>query len=107
MAVRYYTDITKHRYPGIARAALEMAYDNGGVNRFRPESATIEELDIILAHDTYATLDLSTISEWLSGLSYDELVIAVAGEETETAELMAAAPVGTIELLNAIFDGPE
>lgn len=101
----YQTDTTKHRYPGIAKAALEMAYDNGGVSRDRPESVTIDELDRVLAGGVELAFDLDAISGWLETLSEDDLVIAVAGEQTEMARLLEAAPAGTDFLLNAIFDG--
>lgn len=100
------TEVSKHRYPGIARAALEMAYDNGGVNRHRPERVTMKELDIVLAGGIDVAFDLSAIDRWLTELSDDELLTAVAGEHSEVQELMTRAPPGTDELLNAIFDGP-
>jgi hypothetical protein len=100
------TDISKHRYSGIARAALEMAYDNGGVNRDRPERVTIEELDYVLANINDESPDvLGVINDWLVRLSDEDLVTAVAGEHSEVQELMKRAPLGTAELLNSIFDG--
>jgi hypothetical protein len=81
-----------------------MAYDNGGVNRDRPESMTITELDAVLALP-HPPMDLDAVSLWLMGLSEEHLVTAVAGEESEVEELMQQAPQGTNNLLNAIFDG--
>lgn len=106
-ALTFATDISKHRYPGIARAALEMAYDNGGVNRDRPEQVSIDELDAVLAADGFdIAFDLQQISDWLLALPDDQLSTAVAGEHSDVAALMGRAPPGADELLNAIFDGP-
>lgn len=104
---QYDTDISRHLYPGLARAALEMAYDNGGVTRDRDESVTIDELDQVLVNEGDLHYDLKAISDWLEALPDDDLVIAVAGETNEMAKLMAGAPAGTDDLLNAIFNGPE
>lgn len=99
--------IARHRYPGIAKAAIEMAYDNGGVTRARPERVTVEELDAVLVSDGFdVAFDIQAINDWLLALSEDKLLVAVAGEHSEVAELMLRAPPGTDDLLNAIFDGP-
>lgn len=105
MSRAFATDIAAHRYPGIARAALEMAYDNGGVTRDRPEGAIIQELGVVLAEGFDLAFDLNAISGWLLSLPDTQLNIAVAGEYSEMVELMSGAPPGTNSLLNAIFDG--
>ncbi len=91
------------RYPGILRATLAIAYDNGGVNRDRPERAVRDALVLYLAgYPTQALLD--PIDAWLSGLSDEALETCCAGEDTDRATLLAGAPDGANALLNEIFE---
>jgi hypothetical protein len=92
-------------YAGIERAALEISYDNGGINRFRTEADLRGELDAYLA-TSGQTFDLAAIDAWLLALSEDEIEIVCAGEQTEALALLASrhAPAGTDELLNNIFE---
>jgi len=101
----YSTDLTKHDYPGIAKAALEMAYCNGGVNRYRPEREVIAALDQrVLGGGIDLAFDLRAIDRWLGALHYDDLQTAVDGEQSEMEQLIAGAPAGTEAVLNAIWE---
>jgi hypothetical protein len=99
------SELTEHQHPGIARAALEMSYANGGINRDRSEADVLSDLNVTLAIVEGFKLDLGAIDKWLGGLSEDDLLTVVDGEETETDALTAKAPAGTQSLLNAIFHG--
>jgi hypothetical protein len=99
----YETDISKHRYPGIARATLEMSYCNGGVNRDRRESEVLEDLENILVGGSDLAFDLPAISQWLAALDDETLGNVVDGDQDEAAKLMEGAPAGTDALLNEIF----
>jgi hypothetical protein len=90
-------------FPGITRAALEMAYDNGGINHYRSERALIDDLQHLLARDA-GRYNLGPIDKWLESLSQGDLQTAVAGEESEIVAILHDAPLGTDDLLNVIFD---
>lgn len=100
----YDTDISAHRYPGIARAALEMSYCNGGINIHRREADVIADLETALTGGVDIAFDLRAISDWLKALDDETLQSAVDGCETEIAEVLKDAPGGTHSLLDAIFE---
>lgn len=90
------------RWPGIKRAALEIAYDNGGINRDRSEKTMLKECDNFL--DSHPEEMLQPIDKWLSELSEDDLSTVCAGEESDAKALLETAPPFTEFLLNAYFD---
>ena len=94
--------VTKHRFPGIARAALEMSYANGGINRDRREKDALAKLESILAECDLA-MDLPAISAWAMALSDDDMLTLVDGEESKQHAIVTRAPHGTDGLLNLIF----
>lgn len=86
-------------YPFIIKAAQEIWYDNGMVNRLEPESEKLEFLNIWLKK-----LDqnhLANIEKILSNLTEEELDTLCCGEETEAEKL---APTEVHEFLDQIFD---
>ncbi|WP_158966199.1 hypothetical protein [Chachezhania sediminis] len=89
------------RYPGITAAALEIAYDNGGISRFRPEDQMRAELDAFLARQAIA---LGPIDRWLADLPQSDLETVCAGDQDEAKAILATAPPGTHDLLNRYFD---
>lgn len=89
-------------FPGIAKAALEIAYDNGGINRYRTEKKMLGELDKFLS--TQPGELLPAIDAWLSSLSSDDLELVCAGEQSEAAKVLAEAPPFTDQLLNDYFE---
>lgn len=97
------TDFSKHAFPAIAKAAVEMAYANGGINRHRREDNVLRKLDRLLS-ETSVAMDHIKINEWLANLTYEELQIVVDGEEVERDQFMRNAPAGTNALLDQIFD---
>ncbi len=92
------------RYPGISRACLEIALDNGGINRGRPLKQQQRELARFLERQPQEILP--AIDAWLSGLSDDDLSTVCCGgqDEPETQALRAKAPPFTDQLLNDYFD---
>jgi hypothetical protein len=103
-AMYFETDLSKRQFPGIAKAALEMSYCNGGINRDRRERDVLKILDAMLADGADLALDLPAIDAWLSALSDDDLQTVVDGEETEMLALLKSAPTGTGAFLTAIFE---
>lgn len=101
------------KWPGLKKAALDIAYDNGMINRCCPEDDWLRSLDPVLGADGVYDADLERWSEWLLTLSEDELSVVAAGEETEMLAIMANAPPcdsgeGDLNgLLNDIFEAPE
>lgn len=101
------------KWPGLKRAALEIAYDNGMINRCCSEDDWLRSLDQVLGAEGVYDADLERWSEWLLTLSEDELSTVAAGEESEMLAIMANAPPaesgeGDLNgLLNDIFEAPE
>jgi hypothetical protein len=89
-------------FPGIKRAALEIAYDNGGINRFRPEVVVLHELEQFLARQPSELLP--DIDGWLSGLSDADLETVCCGEESDQLSLVKTAPPFTHQLLDDYFN---
>lgn len=103
--MEYHTDLTTQKFPGITKAALEMSYCNGGINRDRSEKAVVRALDTFLASDGRdMAFDLPAISVWLAALDEPTLSTAVDGEQSEMEALMKTAPAGTDQLLSDIFN---
>ena len=90
------------RFPGIARAALEITLDNGGINRNRSEKQQRKELSDFLERQPQEILP--AIDAWLSSLSKEDLEVACTGEHFEMAALLSKAPPFTETLLNDYFD---
>lgn len=102
------------QFPGIIKATLSLAYDNGGINRERSEreclrdlSANLRERWLSARHAGLRTTQyvaLKAIDSWLNNLSEESLDTACNGEESEVATMLSSAPHGTTELLNDIFE---
>ena len=96
--------MTKLSYPGIARAAFEIAIDNGGINRNRSERQQEKEFQRWIAKQPPDILP--PIDAWLASLSDDDLQTFCSGgqDEPETEAIRKHAPPFTDSLLNAYFD---
>ncbi|MFA6966080.1 hypothetical protein [Bosea sp. (in: a-proteobacteria)] len=90
------------RFPGIRRAALEIALDNGGINRSRPIGQQRRELKRWIARQPQEPL--REIDAWLAGLSDEDLNTVCAGEASEQDVLLKDAPPFTDKLLNDYFE---
>lgn len=89
-------------YPGIRRAALQIAYDNGGINRHREEAQMLREFDRWIARQPNEILP--DIDAWLASLSGDNLETVCCGEGSEQLAALKTAPPFTHELLNDYFN---
>ena len=96
------------KYPGIERATIEMAYDNGCVNRDRSEESLLLDLVSWLRDvDDEHGLDreaLLGIDAWLTSLSEEDMHMLCAEEEREQQVVQAkaqelAAPCAILLLL--------
>lgn len=90
------------RYPGIKRAVLAIAYDNGGINRYRTEKDMLRELESFLVRQPSEILP--DIDRWLASLSDDDLQTVCCGEHDDQLALTKTAPPFTHQLLNDYFD---
>lgn len=90
-------------YPNIKKACMEISYDNGGVNRHRPETQVRKETADFLAARPYSD-QFFAIDTWLGSLGRDEMQTICAGEETEQRAILASAPPFTAQLLDEYFD---
>lgn len=101
--MKYETDLmATQRFPGLSRAALEMAYANGGINRDRREDEVLKKLHELVG--SFVVIDMMPIDLWLSRLSEDDMLTAVDGEEEDQKKVLAGAPPMTDLILNAIFE---
>lgn len=93
------------RYPAIRKAALNIAYDNGMVNRDMPEPEFLRRVDAVVGADGVNHKDLVAINSVLSAFSDEQLDTLCTGEEQEQGALMAGQPLKSkiLGLLNDIF----
>lgn len=89
-------------FPGIKRAALAIAYDNGGINCTRSQKRMLGEFRRWLEKQPQEPLP--EIDAWLASLSDDDLETFCAGEHSEMMALMSGAPPFTDKLLNDYFE---
>jgi hypothetical protein len=90
-------------FPGIRRAALCIALDNGGINRERSEQQMLEELYTWL--ELQPVEDLFRFDPWLKDLSDEALETVCCDSQSDAGvELMKGAPAGLDDFLNAYFD---
>lgn len=103
------------QYPALRRVALEIAYDNGMINRLQTEDQWLASLDGVLECDGCYAEDLEAWSSYLDTLSSRQIALIAAGEQDdpEKVALLAAAPLppsgadGTLDgLLDDIFEAP-
>jgi len=92
----------REAYPNIHRAALAIAIDNGGLNRWRSEKQIHKEIAAWLAKQPDDLL--KPIDEWLGRLSQEQFEMACSGAEDDAVALLSTAPPFTDELLNRYFD---
>jgi len=90
--------------PGLKRACLAIAYDNGMVNRSEGEDLWLRRTDeMLLEAPILLTLEAET---WLNELDDEQMLVLCAGEATEAAALMRGSPNPRYvdHLLNCVFD---
>lgn len=91
-------------YPGLAKACFQIALDNGGLNRLRPEKQL--RRDITRWISAQPTEVIGPIDAWLSTLTDDDIETVCCGgaDEPEQIALLEKAPPFTDETLNRYFD---
>jgi hypothetical protein len=91
-------------FPGIRRAALEIAYDNGCINRFQSETKALRKVDRFISGQPLDLIEQMDV--WLSGLSDEEISDACCGGDGEPERLavMAGAPPFADGILDDIFE---
>lgn len=93
------------RFVHLEQAVVTMAYDNGGVNRERPETEVREDFwAMVYRHDALGAMP--RVEEWLATLTEEQRTSVLTGEEEEVASIMRAtnAPEGTGDLLDLLFE---
>jgi hypothetical protein len=77
------------RLQGLRKAALEIAYDNGKINRYQSEEAYLDKVETIIGSDGVYGEDLEREDAWLRTLSDDDVNTLCAGEHDDVRELVA------------------
>ena len=78
-------------YPSIKEAALNIAYENGVVNRTTTETEVLENLDEII--DSHNNEDLNTIDRWLCGLDEVDFENLTTGDVDSAEFIMEGCPM--------------
>lgn len=99
-----------NQYPNIKKAALEIAYDNGIINRLTAEDDWLLSLDEVMAG--YDQADLVSFDMWLGTLSDEDFNVVATGDqdEAENIEKTFTVPYGgpdnqpLTRMLEDIFD---
>ena len=91
-------------YPNIYRAALAIALDNGGINRYRTKDAQEVDFERWIARQPQEPLP--AIDAWLATLSDDEIETVCCGcqDDPEPKALLALSPPFADDLLTRYFD---
>lgn len=81
-----------NKFPGIKKVALEMAYSNGMINRFKTEEQWLNSVECCLEADGVYHADLVLLDTWIQSLTEEQIMIFVYGEETEMDALESLSP---------------
>lgn len=97
---------TLDNYPGLKKAALEIAYDNGMINRNCTEEQYTRSTDPIIGAESVYDEDLKIWSDWIDNLNDEDLSTLCCGESCEMEEIISKAPKAEFldGLLNDLFD---
>lgn len=92
-------------WPGLRRAALAIAYDNGMINRDQTEEQFLRETATTLGQNISG--DRFVVEAFFDLLTQDELDLVCAGAEHEVEAFLAErnAPPAVPAYLCAIFEG--
>lgn len=92
---------------GIRKVALEIAYDNGMINRDSSEETFLMRVDEILGADGVDYADLKLVDDWILTLTDVQVVTLAAGEreDMEVLEKKFSRPE-LLKILDDIFEVP-
>jgi hypothetical protein len=83
-----------NKYPSIKFVALEIAYDNGVINRYTSIQNFLESTDEVLGADGVTDADLVRLEAYLSGLTQEQRVTLASGEEQDVVAIEQCGPFG-------------
>lgn len=90
-------------YPNIEKTCLEIAYDNGAINRREPKEAMVDKISTFIKLQE-GQIDLDSIEIWLGMLDKESFEILCCGDVSDIPDTMANAPIFTAALLDNWFD---
>jgi hypothetical protein len=92
-------------FPGIKAVALELAHDNGMINRFHSSEEWLKACDFVLGADGVDEADLIILDTWCQSLSLEQQIILAVGETSEMEWLVQKCPKPELcGLFNDIFE---
>lgn len=90
-------------FPGIYRAALKIALDNGGINRTRSVERHRKDFERWIANQPHEMLP--AIDKWLDELPEEDIeFVCCASDEPEGRALLKLSPPFTDDLLTTYFE---
>lgn len=94
------------QFPELKDVCLRMAYDNGGINRERPEADFLAAASKVIFDREMPPGYLDQCEAWLATLGDEQRDVAAAGEHTEVVRLMKTSPHHPFldGLLNDVFE---
>ncbi len=94
-------------FPGIKKVALEIALDNGFINRMSPEERFWEHVNSVIGADGVDFADLKLLDDWIETLSEDDVSILGSGEHDEMVGVQSLFDdPELLEIFNDIFEFP-
>lgn len=79
-------------FAGIKRVALEIAYDNGLINRNCTERNWLDSLDPVLGADGVDHADLAVLDVWCMTLTDEEVIDLACGEQDDMKAVAEQCP---------------
>lgn len=82
----------REAFPNITKVALEIAYDNGKINRDEPVEVFYEKLEDLFGQDGVDYADLKAMDDWIATLTEEQQNDLAAGEESDVIKIQQTAP---------------
>ena len=98
---------TIDQFPCIKKVALEIALDNGFINRMSPEERFWEHVDSVIVAEGVDFTDLKKIEEWIQTLSEEDILTLASGEHDEMVGIESTfSDPDLLNIFNDIFEFP-
>lgn len=90
-------------YPGIQKAALCIACDNGMINRLEPAEEFLAKVSALISIPDFDD-DIAAVEAWLTSLSEQDLETFCTGESEDAHQIGLTSPPSTVIIAEEIFN---